>query len=137
MAYLTQSQYELWYSEAELIQLTDRDELGVVDVTVFDENVDRAGKLIDGYISPRNSLPISQALIDSSALPNKCGAIVRYYLHKDCATEQIEKDYKDALKWLENVSKGLVSLGSEDAVTSTAGAFVVKTGATAYDWSQY
>ena len=136
MGYVTQQQYVDWFSESELIQHTDRDNTGAVNVTVFDEAVARASKRIDGYISPRYTLPLNQSLIDNSPIPDTCGIIVRYLLSKNCANEEIEKRYEDALKWLRDVAARRVSLG-EEVADVTGMAIVAKTGKSSYNWGGY
>lgn len=137
MTYLTQQQYETWFSEAELIQLTDRENAGVVDVSVFDEAVDRASKRIDSYINSRYSLPLSVTLIGNSPISDMCGVITRYLLNKNCVNEELQARYEDAVKWLKDISAGRVSLGETDTEALSPSKFVVKAPQSNLNWDKF
>ncbi len=71
--------------------------------------------LIDGYLGKRYTLPLSNA---PGILTTWARAIVRYKLHGDRLSTEgndpIVRDYKDALKFLEQIAAGKFSLGIED-----------------------
>lgn len=100
--------------------------------------IDSAGRLIDSYLSPRYSLPLDQAFIDQSSLPEFCNDIVRYKLMDDLATEEVDNRYKEALRWLRDVSMNKASLGEQDTATATAeGRMISRPGNSKTDWETY
>lgn len=56
---------------------------------------------VDSYIATRYPLPIPSI---PEQLKLKTCDIARYRLHKDQATEEVEKRYKEAISWLKDVS---------------------------------
>ncbi|MTI74724.1 MAG: DUF1320 domain-containing protein [Stenotrophomonas sp.] len=74
-----------------------------------------ADALIDGYLGKRYTLPLANA---PGILTTWARAIVRYKLHGDRLSTEgndpIVRDYKDALKFLEQIAAGKFSLGIED-----------------------
>ncbi len=96
-----------------------------------------AGLEVDSYISPRYTLPLAQATIDSSALPRKTADIARYLLMDDRATEEVEKRYTAAIKWLRDLSMSRASLGGEDSVAGEPGRVIRRQGISGTDWGSY
>lgn len=88
----------------------------------IDQASDGADSLIDGYLGKRYPLPLANA---PGLLAVWARAIVRYTLHKDRITDDrsdpVARDYRDAMKLLEQVAVGKFSLGLDDP-TLTAGA---------------
>jgi phage gp36-like protein len=110
----------------DLIQLTDDT---VPPATVNQMNVDRAitdaGELIDGYLRGRYTLPLSPVpgLINTLAADV---AVYRLYARRIKLTppEGVTERYKNALKILEQVQAGKITLGAESTggeVTPVAG----------------
>lgn len=96
-----------------------------------------AGREIDSYISPRYTLPLTQDMIDSSALPRKCGDITRYFLMDNRSTEEVENRYKAAIKWLGDISMNKASLGVEDTTAAEPGRVVARQGVSGTNWDHY
>lgn len=73
-----------------------------------------ADATIDGYLSGRYGVPMASAprLIVGYACD-----LARYALYDDMATEQITNRYKDAIKALDAISKGVISLGVDGATS--------------------
>ncbi|KGJ92127.1 phage protein Gp36 family protein [Colwellia psychrerythraea] len=84
----------------------------LVESTILD-----ASNLINGYISER--LPLSEQLINDSALPSICYKLAKHDLFIT-ADEQATDDKKDAMQQLRDIAKGLVSLGQEDPQARTS-----------------
>jgi len=85
--------------------------------------VSEADALIDGYLAKRNyTLPLSPVPGLVSAWSR---AIARYLLHKnrisDEKTDPIARDYRDALRLLQQVVDGKFSLGIADPAVATGG----------------
>lgn len=93
----------------------------------IDQEVANAGALIDGYLSMRNLLPLEECQGKiPGVVTNWARAIARYGLHKDRITDErsdpIVRDYRDALKLLQQVADGKFSLGPcDDTATGGAG----------------
>ncbi|NOR69808.1 MAG: DUF1320 domain-containing protein [Methylomarinum sp.] len=137
MTYITKSQLIDTFDEAELIQLTDRDNLDVIDDVVLNQAITKATLRIDGYISPRYVLPLAQAMIDASSLTEMAGYIVRRILSKDNAPEQVKDDNKEAIAWLRDVQSGKVSLGEQDTLAVDTGRVVPRAGVSKHNWDGY
>jgi phage gp36-like protein len=96
------------YEERELIQLTDEHGTGSIDVATLDKALADADAKIDSYLTARYVLPLAVA---PQALKLYACDIARFLLHDDMATEQVRKRYEDAIRFLEKVSEGKISLG--------------------------
>lgn len=111
MPYATQQQLIDRFGEAELIQLTDRNNVGAIDTTVLNQAIADAGAEIDGYLAGRYQLPLATVPV---ILALYCGDITRYRLYDDGATEEVRKRYEDAMKFLRLVAEGKVRLGADE-----------------------
>lgn len=111
MAYCTAADIEA--SEQDLIELTDDGGLGVIDQGVIDRAIATAGELIDGYLRGRYTLPLDPV---PGLLIVLAADIVLYRLYgrrsRLAISESLTDKYKNALKVLENIQKGIVSLGA-------------------------
>ncbi len=93
------------FGEAELLSLTDISGNGIVDVTVVNIAIDDASVLVDSYI------PLdTDKVLNAQNLTRVCADIARYYLYDHDVLDVVEQRYKDAIKWLEMVSKGVILL---------------------------
>ncbi|MDA8483596.1 DUF1320 family protein [Pseudomonas resinovorans] len=95
-------------------------------------NVERAlqdaGHTINGYISGRYQLPLSQV---PAVLELHCCQIARFVLYDDNAPKQVETLYQTSIKYLRDVSSGAVDLGLTAVGTTaqaSAGAEMVSSG---------
>lgn len=121
MPYCTQSDLLEQISEDELIQLTDDAGTGSVDTTVVDRAIADADAEIDAYAGARYDTPfattpdiIRKISVDIS--------VYNLFARRRGAPEDRKERYKNALRFLENLSKGLVSLGvSTPAASEDAG----------------
>lgn len=98
------------YPKLDLVKLTNRDDeySNEIDETVLVTALAEASSLIDGYLAVRYTLPLST---DNLALTRNCCVIARYNLESGKATDQAEAQYKAAIRFLQDVSKGVVQLG--------------------------
>lgn len=113
------------------INASDRSEWSADEIAVADETLARiealladAAQFIDGYLRARYSLPLDPV---PTSLKRVAGDVARYYLHEDRATDEIQRRYKDAVKLLESIAAGEVTLGAQDPSPATAGAPQVST----------
>lgn len=74
-----------------------------------------AERTVDGYLRLRYTLPLDPV---PAILTTWTRSITRYRLHKnleaDARTNPIVRDYRDAIKFLEQVRDGSFSLGADD-----------------------
>lgn len=105
--------------DAALLKLTiagmDRsmypaDEQTAADAALVKINqvINDASGEIDAHLESKYQLPLSTVPLK---LEQVCCDIARYALYDDQPTEHITKRYDDAVKYLLNVSKGVISLG--------------------------
>lgn len=100
------------------------EEIAIADDAVqrIDDAVNDAGSLIDGYLVKRGySVPLDPV---PDLVVTWARWITRYLLHQDRITDErgdpIVRDYRDALKFLQQVANGQFSLGANDPVTESS-----------------
>ncbi|WP_375591719.1 gp436 family protein [Chitiniphilus eburneus] len=108
--YATPAQWIAQFGEKEAVSLTDRAYAGVPDEVLLADALERASAEIDGYLGGRYAVPLTPA---PPILANYCGDIARYRLcgAGSPATEEIRQRYRDAVRFLEHVAAGRVTLG--------------------------
>jgi phage gp36-like protein len=80
---------------------------GFADAGVVDAALASADHLIDGYLAGRYTLPLTDI---PPLLTDIAGAIARYRLWKDRASDQVRIDYEDAVATLRRIASGEVQL---------------------------
>lgn len=108
MAYCTNQDLIDRFGEGEILQLTDKQNLGVIDDTVLAQAVDDAAAEIDGYLA--KFLPLTDV---PKVLVRINAVIARYILYDDQATDQVEKQYEAALRVLTKIAESDLSLGQD------------------------
>jgi phage gp36-like protein len=108
-AYCTQSELETRFGSAMLLAATDRGEepAEAIDAAAVTRAITDADALIDGYLAARYVLPLASVptLINTLSL-----TIAIYRLHPSVTDEKIRKDYEDAVKTLQLISRGDIRL---------------------------
>lgn len=121
MTYATKQDLIDRFGELELLQRTDR--VNVPQTTIDDEVVNEAlndaSSTADGYLAAKYALPL--ATTPARLVKVTCD-MARYYLHGEAASDAVRKAYEDAIAWLKDVSKGIVSLGLTAAGEATPAA---------------
>lgn len=114
MSYATKASMIARFSEAEVVALTDRSNLGVVDDAVLAGALAEADAEIEPYLAPRYKLPLASV---PKILTGFAGDITRYRLCGAGVTEtdDIRDRYKDAIKFFEHVASGKIGLGLDAA----------------------
>ncbi len=112
MSYCTQQDLIDRYGEAELIQLTDRNNTGAIDIDVLNRAIEDADGDIDSRIGSRFTAPITP--IPKPLIRVAC-EIARYYLYDDDVTETIESRFKAAIRFLDGVAAGKITVGVTEA----------------------
>lgn len=113
MSYATLSDLENWIDEDELVQLTDDDDSGTVDTDKVDTVLEAASMEIDGYLGERYDLPLASV---PGTINKLCCDIAIYnlYTRRQGPPDYIEKKYDNAVRFLEKVAAGKISLGASD-----------------------
>ena len=111
--YATVKDFVLRIGEFQAIQLTDRDQEGVVNESVLTIALSDSTSQIDGYLSARYRLPLPTI---PQNLTRICCDLTRYRLASMSdvtITDEIITRYKLSLKELEDLAAGKISLGIE------------------------
>lgn len=108
MPYATQADLVERFGETEIIQLSDRDRTGAIDSAVVTAKLADADAEIDAYLATRYTLPLASV---PTVLKRVACDVARYHLFDDRVTDDVRRRYEDALKFLQAVAKGTVSIG--------------------------
>ncbi|HAR97942.1 MAG TPA: DUF1320 domain-containing protein [Syntrophus sp. (in: bacteria)] len=129
MAYCAQADLEEQISPAELIELTDDAGSGSVDTSAVARAIADADAEIDSYCGGRYTLPFSPVPVMIRKLSVD---IALYNLHTRRsfakAPEERQKRYDNAIRFLRDVSKGLISLGADEPARTDTSNSVEMTG---------
>lgn len=97
-------------TDADLIELTDDNNTGLVDDAIVDGAIINAEGEVDGYLAKRYATPVNP-IPDIVKAFTVDVAIHRIYGRRQGAPEDIEKRYSNAIRFFRDVSKGVVTLG--------------------------
>lgn len=102
------------FGEPEVIALTDRAGVGTLDDAVLAGALAEADAEIEPYLASRYSLPVTNV---PKILTGFACDIARYRLCGAGVTEtdEVRNRYKDAVKFLESVASGKITLGLDAA----------------------
>lgn len=133
MAYCTLDDIKKAIPEANIIQLTDDAGTGAIDTAKVDDAVSYADQIIDGYMRGRYTVPLSPApfLIRKLSVDLAIFHLYSRKLELEMPEAMMAR-YKNAIKVLEQIQKGLISLGIESA-DSGPGQGYYKTNRTSED----
>lgn len=114
MSYATKASMIARFGEAEVIALTDRSNLGVIDDAILTGALAEADAEIEPYLAPRHKLPLASV---PKILAGFAADITRYRLCGADVTEtdDIRNRYKDAIRFFEHVASGKIGLGLDAA----------------------
>lgn len=115
MSYATEQEIIDAIGEAELIQLTDRDNIGGIDYTILDAARNRADARINRYITAY--LPLVNVPADFVQIHID---FTRYFLYKDNAPDYVQKSYAEGIAYLEKVASGKIPLAPDTNGVSDA-----------------
>jgi len=94
--------------EDELIELTDRSNVGELDAAVINGAIADASSLMDGYIATRYTVPL--AVDFPVMLTRLCCNIARFNLYDTHPTENVKQQFDATMKVLGQISKGHITL---------------------------
>jgi phage gp36-like protein len=118
MPYCTLDDIKKSIPEANIVQLTDDTGTEVIDQTNVDKAISVADSIIDGYMRGRYSIPLSTVpeLIKTIAIDIAIYKLYERRLKLEMPEAMMAR-YKNALKMLEQIQKGLIKLGIESPET--------------------
>lgn len=114
MTYATRQNFIDRFSAVELMQLTDRDNNGIEDPGVLDQALGDADAEINTYLAKRYALPL--AVVPQVISRIACD-ITRYRLYGQQSPQEVRTRYTDAVKVLQSLADGSVTLGLDPAPT--------------------
>jgi len=117
--YCTKTDMITTFGEPELIQITDRENTGVIDDAVLDTAITTAQAEINVWLEGRYSLPLPSV---PEVLRRIAMDMTRYFLSGDINGDHpVARRYAEQTKLLHAISRGQASLGLDSAgVTTTA-----------------
>lgn len=120
MAYATRDDIDIAYGADLLHVVADRDDGGSVDTEAVDRALEDASGVIDGYLGSRYTVPLSPVpqIVKRFAVD-----IAVFYLADRAGvnTDERRQRYEDAVRFLEKVAEGRISLGSAVPPPSSGG----------------
>lgn len=112
--YSTVDEVKSMVDEGAMIYLTDDNGSGEIDESKIDNAINDADSEINGYLQKRYPLPLPSI----PKVINKLSKDITLYnlfsrrgIDKDKNDDTVLQRYKNAVKFLENLSKGVVELG--------------------------
>lgn len=119
MAYLTQTDLEERIGPDIVLQLADRDHDGVADAAAIAAAIADADAEINSYLSPIYALPLATA---PDIVKRLSAMITRYNLWRRDIPEDHPSyvAYRDALKTLQQIAAGAVSLPLSSGTATSA-----------------
>jgi phage gp36-like protein len=107
--YTTQAEMEARFGTRELIAITDRalPPSGAIDATTLTRALTDADAEIDSYLAARYKTPLASP---GEIVKRVAADIARFRLYDDRATTEVRNRYNDAVAWLKDVAKGIVTL---------------------------
>lgn len=120
MNYTTLAALSDRYGARMLVALTDRAAVatGEIDATVVARAIADSAALIDGYLGARYRLPLAQV---PPLVADLAARIAIWNLHTSAADPKIEADYREAIRSLEGLSKGVLRLDLDGVEPPGAG----------------
>jgi phage gp36-like protein len=114
MAYSTLADVEKALPEDALVQLTDDENIGIVNEERVTRAIDDADEEIDGYLGSRHTVPLEPVPGIIRKLSADIAAYNLYARRLEEVPDTRATRYKNAVRFLEQVAKGAISLGAED-----------------------
>ena len=113
MAYCTLADLKKMFPSEKLIMLTDDDNTGMVDEARLAEAIAQADADIDAYCAGRFQVPFSPVPDIVRKISVDLTIYNLYSRRLDEIPKTREDRYRDAIKKLEGIGKGLISIGED------------------------
>jgi phage gp36-like protein len=117
MPYATSQDFINAFGKPETIQLTNLDTPSAIapDLVPLNKALADAEALMNTYFGSRYVLPLANngVAVVPTIVNRYCIDIARYMLDRIQSREDVRQRYEDILKWMEQLVKGLVSLGTD------------------------
>ena len=124
LSYISETDMLKAFGQREIVGLTNKDAAGsVVNSEVLAGAMESAEHVADSYISVAYSLPLPSV---PDVLKAYICDIARYKLYTTAHPEHIVTLYKQAIEWLDKLSRGAVKLGFADADEPASSIVVVR-----------
>lgn len=121
MAYSVLNDLKKLIPEETLIQLTDDEGYGITNQTRIDEAIAQADAEIDSYCGGKYSVPFAAPAPDIIKKISVDIAIYNLYSRRvEVIPETRTERYKNAIRQLEGISKGVISIGEDPAPSAPA-----------------
>lgn len=118
MTYATQTDLEQRFGAAEIAQLTDPLAGVAINAATVARALADADAEIDARLAVRWALPLAST---PAVLVRVAADIARYFLWDARASEQVRNRYKDAIRLLDQIAAGEVTLGGAQPLALAAG----------------
>lgn len=117
------------FGEAELANLTDKDNYTTIDEVVINHAINDAVAEVVAYLNPTGLIAggVYVGTPPKSLILKACD-IARYYLYENGVTEIVEKRYRQAIDWLLLVQKNpsmLTGATLDDGISGTKSSICV------------
>ena len=115
MPYSTLGDMQKKIANEHIIELTDDDDTGSVDQAKVDAAIEEADEMIDSHVGRVKTVPLSPV---PGIIKNLSVTMAIWYLHerRGISSEVREKGFNSALKTLQMIADGKVTLGDDEAV---------------------
>ncbi len=114
--YIVQADLENQISPEVVIQLTDDTGSGAVNVVNLNQAIDGAEGQANGYLQHKYAVPLSPAPPGLKVMVLDL-AVYRLYLRRPGSMpEDVDRQYRNAVGFLRDVSNGVAALGDETTI---------------------
>jgi phage gp36-like protein len=114
MPYASKEDMIARFGKDELLQITDRNQMGEIDDNVLGlAQLDGDGE-INAFLRPQYDLPLAR--VPSNLVRLACD-IYRYYLYGNLVPDYAQKRYDNAVKTLTKISQGKMDLNEDSSGT--------------------
>ena len=114
MAYSALDDIKKQIEEAELIRLTDEERTGSIDLSKVDSAIGNADVEIDAYLGEKFTLPLTVVPAIVTKLSVDLAIRNLYQLNPGGVPEHRETQATNAVRMLEKIANGKLSLGAKD-----------------------
>jgi len=123
MAYCTKTDIEKMIPATDVTALTDDEGTGAQVAARVSEAIAQADSEIDGYCGVRYSVPFSPVPAVIKKFSVDIAVYNLYSRRQEEIPETRSERYKNAIKFLEMLAKGTISLGIEPEPTATSNSY--------------